>query len=358
VGRRLSGGIAGLLATPNRSTLPGGISQRPLRHTESGMNVKRAAKHLAWALAPSLYRRMLPRDAQQFSIGIVIGDSPFTMQSRTRADPVLTHEDVTDVPATLVADPFMCHHGDQWYLFFEVVNHLTRKGEVGLAVSRDALEWRYERIVLAESFHLSYPHVFEWEGAHYMIPEGSRGGGVHLYRAAAFPYGWTRVGTLLEGPRFADSSILLHRKTWWLFTDAGAEPANPVLRLYFADKPTGPWREHPSSPIRADRHFTRPGGRVVAVDGTPVRFAQDIYPLYGSSVSAFAVTKLTPTEYQEERVGDGPVLGAGSSAWNRHGMHHIDAHRRADGSWIACVDGLGSAPERAPATNSRSSVRR
>ncbi len=116
---------------------------------------------------------------------------------------------------------------------------------------------------------------------------------------------------------------------------------NPVLRLYFADKPTGPWREHPSSPIReGDRHFARPGGRVVAVDGTPVRFTQDIYPVYGSSVSAFAITKLTRTEYQEERVGDGPVLAAGSGAWNRQGMHHIDAHRRADGSWIACVDGF------------------
>ena len=152
------------------------------------MGVRRVKHHL-WRHAPKLYRRLQGPCPQEFSIGIAIGDSPFALrlQSSIR-NPVLTRHDVTDVPAVMVADPFMCRDEDQgrWYLFFEVVNHLTGKGEIGLAVSRDAMVWEYQRIVLAEPFHLSYPYVFRWEGTYYMIPEGSRGGCVTLYRADEF----------------------------------------------------------------------------------------------------------------------------------------------------------------------------
>jgi len=234
----------------------------------------------------------------------------------------------------------MCQDRGQWYLFFEVVNHLTHKGEIALAVRSDAGTWKYQGVVLAEPFHLSYPYVFEWAGAYYMIPEGSAGGAVSLYRAVDFPEQWQRVGSLLEGKRFADSSILRFRDKWWLFTDAGPDSSNPVLRLYFSDELLGPWHEHPLSPIRQDPHFTRPAGRMLVVDDTPIRFAQDVYPVYGRSVSAFAITKLTPTDYEERPLSGQPILAAGSAPWNRNGMHHIDAHLRPDGSWMACVDGF------------------
>lgn len=116
---------------------------------------------------------------------------------------------------------------------------------------------------------------------------------------------------------------------------------NPVLRLYFSDELLGPWQEHPLSPILRDPHFTRPAGRIVVVDDTPIRFAQDIYPVYGRSVYAFAISKLTPTDYEERRLGDRPILTGGSALWNRDGMHHLDAHLLESGSWIACVDGFG-----------------
>jgi hypothetical protein len=241
----------------------------------------------------------------------------------------------------MVGDPFMCQTGEGWYMFFEVVNQLTRKGEIGLAVSEDALEWEYQRIVLSAAFHLSYPYVFEWQGTHYMIPEGSRGGAVNLYRATEFPERWAHAQTLLEGQRYADSSILHHDGNWWLFTDAGVDSTHPVLRLFFADNPFGPWLEHPIRPIRTgDPHATRPGGRVITVQNTPIRFAQDVYPVYGSQVYAFAITKLTTTEYEEQPVSELAILAAGADPWNRGGMHHVDAHQRSDGSWIACVDGF------------------
>jgi hypothetical protein len=304
--------------------------------------VKRAVQRLLWRCAPQTYRRMQRQVRQEFSIGIATGKSPFNLElSGAVANPVLTRDHVIDVPAAMVGDPFMCEDRGRWYMFFEVVNQLTRRGEIGLAVSADAMNWEYQRIVLAAPFHLSYPYVFEWQGSYYMIPESSRGGAVSLYKAAEFPDRWIHAGTLLEGRRYADSSILHYHDHWWLFTDAGEDSSNPVLRLFFSDSPFGPWQEHRLCPIRTGNpHVTRPAGRLIVVDNTPIRFAQDVYPVYGSKVYAFAITKLTTTEYEERPVSERAVLEAGSDRWNRHGMHHVDAHQRPDGSWIACVDGF------------------
>src|SRR5262245_26175147 len=103
-----------------------------------------------------------------WSIAIYTGITPFNLQPRL---PVLTKADVTDIPAAFVADPFMAQRNQTWYMFFEVMHGTKHLGEIGLATSNDALTWTYDRIVLREPFHLSYPHVFEWQNQYYMIPE-------------------------------------------------------------------------------------------------------------------------------------------------------------------------------------------
>src|SRR5262249_51325998 len=127
-----------------------------------------------------------------FSIGIYAGESPFALGPAPGvADPVLTHHDVTDVPAAFVADPFMFHVDGIWYLFFEIMHARSGKGEIGLATSVDGIAWKYRQVVLAEPFHLSYPHVFSWQGDFYMVPESYQAGGVRLYRATNFPTRWS-----------------------------------------------------------------------------------------------------------------------------------------------------------------------
>src|SRR5205807_6639247 len=123
------------------------------------------------ALRPE-YQLLLNGLLKTWSIGIYVGDSPFHFLPVAGIEnPVLTQLDVSDIPASFIADPFMIQAGDAWYMFFEAKNAMTRKGEIGLAVSKDGLNWSYKQIVLAEPFHLSYPYVFESEGEYYMIPE-------------------------------------------------------------------------------------------------------------------------------------------------------------------------------------------
>lgn len=274
-----------------------------------------------------------------WAIGIYVGDSPWRFfPAPGIKNPVLSQADVSDAPVSFVADPFMIRAGDLWHMFFEAKNVLTRKGEIGLAVSRNGFDWSYRQIVLAEPCHLSYPYVFEYEGSYYMIPETLQANQIRLYEAARFPFGWTHVADLIEG-EFADSSIFRFNGRWWIFA-CSAPFAHDVLRLFFADHLTGPWFEHPGSPIiQNNPHVARPAGRVVVFDDSVIRYAQDCYPKYGARVRAFEISELTPSSYRERESDQGPILSPGSSGWNGQGMHHIDPHRNSDGKWIACVDG-------------------
>jgi len=278
--------------------------------------------------------------SETWSIGIYAGESPLRLSAPVGIqNPVLTREDVTDVTASFVADPFVIRKGDRWYMFFEVLDAETSKGAIGLAVSQDGLQWAYRQIVLQEAYHLSYPYVFEWRGDHYMVPETLEPRCVRLYKASLFPIRWTCIGALVDG-RSADPSIVRLHGFWWLFT-CGTPYRHDTLRLYFAETLEGFWREHPRSPvISGDLRRARPAGRLTHWGGKLFRFAQDCHPRYGTSVRAFEITELSRTAYREAEVPGGPVIGPGGSGWNRAGMHHLDPWPVQYGRWLACVDGL------------------
>jgi hypothetical protein len=269
-----------------------------------------------------------------WSIGIYTGSSPFDLKpSAEIRNPVLTRESVTDVSAKFVADPFMI----RGHMFFEVLTD-TDKGEIGLATGNNGLNWKYEQIVLREDFHLSYPYVFEWQDVVYMIPETLGANAVCLYQADDFPLRWSKAAKLIDGP-CADPSIVRFNNLWWLFF-CPVPYRHDTLSLYFAEELTGPWREHPNSPIiRGDKCRARPAGRILTLNDRLIRFAQDCVPRYGSRVRALDILELTTTTYVEVENAASPILQPGNQEWNGGGMHHVDAQQQPDGTWLASVDG-------------------
>jgi len=271
-----------------------------------------------------------------WTIGVARGHSPFAMQSSAR--PVLFASDVTDAPAIFLADPFMLQVDGMWHMFFEVLDRSNRLGIIGHATSIDGETWTYDRIVLREPFHLSYPCVFEADGDYWMVPETLGANAIRLYRAIDFPTQWEHVTDLV--PVYAaDPTLFRTDRGWWMFACLTPHQ-HRTLALYHAEELTGPWRPHACNPIVADDPSTgRPGGRVV-VDGERLyRFAQDSVPVYGRQVRAFEIVSLTPDAYEERELSGSPILTASGDGWNAVGMHHVDAHRAGDGSWIACLDG-------------------
>lgn len=251
------------------------------------------------------------------------------------ANPVLTAADVSDLTAAFVADPFMVRVKSDFHMFFEAWNLQRQRGQICYASSSCGSRWTYCRTVLAEPFHLSYPFVFKWSGAVYMIPEARQSGGVRLYRASPFPVVWKLVGNLLEGD-YADPTLLRHCRTWWLFALSGSS----TLTLHYAETLNGPWHEHPQSPLVVDdKGRSRPAGRIVTVRGRIFRWAQDCRQIYGHSVRAFEVETLSTRIYREREAVESPVLVPSGKDWNAAAMHHLDPHRLESRRWIACVDG-------------------
>jgi hypothetical protein len=283
-------------------------------------------------------QRQPKRKAPIWSIGVFSGSTLVDLKPIEGAGmPVLSAADVTDVPAEFVADPFMIKVDCAWYMFFEVMNAQTDKGEIGLATSTDGLQWHYQQIVLSEPFHLSYPQVFCLDNDYFMIPESYEANSIRLYKARSFPRNWSLVANIVEGA-WVDSSVFFLNGLWWLFSNPQLPP-NQTLELFYATSIVGPWHRHPMSPlIEGNNRVARGGGRVIVANDRPVRFAQDCFPAYGSRVRAFEVSVLTTSSYAEREIEGSPILGPGRQPWNQSGMHHIDPHF-INGQWFACVDG-------------------
>lgn len=276
----------------------------------------------------------------KWSIGIYFGNTPFDLYDPVEIkNPVLSYKDVVDINASYVADPFLIINDGNYNMFFEVFNGETGHGDIGLAQSENGLTWAYKKIIINESFHLSYPYVFRWEDSIYLIPESHQDLSVRLYKSINFPTEWEYIGNLLSGYHFVDPSIFRYDNMWWLFV---SNTENDILNLYFSKKLQGNWKPHPMNPIiKFDKNIARPGGRVIHFKEKIYRIAQDDYPTYGNQVVAFEISELNEKTYVENPVSENPILNKSGHGWNALGMHHIDLHDLGE-KWIAAVDGKGA----------------
>jgi hypothetical protein len=102
-------------------------------------------------LHPAVYSACYGRNSR-WSIGLLYGHSPMgpfstclgLNHSSCVQNPVITCNDIADVNASFVADPFLhiAGPGEPWYLFYEVYNFDRKLGEIGCSVSRDMVRLR------------------------------------------------------------------------------------------------------------------------------------------------------------------------------------------------------------------------
>lgn len=272
----------------------------------------------------------------EWDIGIYTGKSPLEMSSPPGLEnPVLTPDDVTDMPARQVADPFLVHEDNTWYMFFEVLHAKTNQGNVGYATSKDGFDWTYQKIVLDEPFHLSYPDVFKWQDEYYMIPESYNAGAIRLYKGNPFPDKWDFEGDIIKRA-VVDPTFLVYDGKCWIFA---ASQNRKYLYIFYADSLRGPWHEHPQNSTVTANTRLAPAGRIISTDDGLIRFAMDVTEDYGKMVLAYRIDKLTETEFSEREMSESPVVVPDGSGWNADRMHQFDPHPTGDGGWIACVDG-------------------
>ena len=223
------------------------------------------------------------------------------------------------------ADPFLCRHQGGHQLFFEEFSDARGRGAI-MTLALDAEGHPLEKTpstALELPEHLSYPFLFEYQGALFMLPECGERNRLELYGCVRFPDRWERVQTLMSDVRLKDCTLLEHGGYWWLFCAQarGRQRLNETLVAYYAEHPlTDQWHEHAQNPIRRDFSSARPAGRIQRdAIGRLIRPAQNAVPRYGYGLSIQQILELSPERYRERRLWQttGPAQG-----WQ--GLHHMD----------------------------------
>ena len=283
--------------------------------------------------------RFIPKlqNYQEFSIRILVSSHPLVGYDEDSVAPSLadTYAPSAIANSLFQADPFIVLHEGFWYLFYEAFKDHEGKGVICALQSNDLKDWESLGTVLEEPYHVSFPHVFAWDDSWWMIPETGSAARTYLYRSIDFPYKWEKAALLFDFPVF-DSHIWEHEGRYYIFT----APTMRTLLLYYADRPLGPWRQHPMSPIvKSDLRTARPGGPIAHIGKKMYRFGQDCFGTYGRQLFAFEILELSETAYKERPACLRPKIGPGKERWRANGMHHLHTTPMPDGRWISVMDG-------------------
>ncbi len=244
-----------------------------------------------------------------------------------------------DTAGRFYADPFAFRWQGRPYLFVEDYVQAARKAVISVVPFDDGGIAQTPRVVLEEPHHLSYPQVFERDGAIWMLPEASASGRLTLYRAIDFPDRWHAEAVLLEG-EISDATLLEHGGALWLFATSrdGFGSTSDTLAVFQARTLLGPWRPHAFNPILIDRRRARPGGAFHRdAAGRILLPVQDGTLGYGGGLG---LSELLALDGGTVRLGEPrPILAEGD--WPYPRIHTLNR----SGS-LEVIEGIAAVPKR------------
>lgn len=202
------------------------------------------------------------------------------------------------------ADPFPIEWQGRRWMLVEELPFSTMKGHLAAIELFADGKHSEPQTIMAPPHHLSYPFIFEWNNALYMIPESNAAGNVVLWQCDELPTKWKQVTVMLDDVRAADTTLIQYHDHWWMFTALAQKDAciHDELHLYFADSPLGPWQAHPQNPIKSDSRSARPAGNLFISEGNLYRPAQDCSTEYGSATVINRIDELDTENFSETPV--------------------------------------------------------
>ncbi|HAS61010.1 MAG TPA: hypothetical protein DEQ87_05720 [Algoriphagus sp.] len=197
-----------------------------------------------------------------------------------------------------LADPFPIFYQGRLWVFVEQFDKKRKKGIIAIMDEEGNCA-----PVIEEEWHLSYPFVWEENGAFWMLPESAEAGKLWLYQAISFPFKWERKQELFSEEAY-DPTLWKTEQGYWLFVNQKSHPAcSPFdeLSLYFSKSLSQPsWQSHSRNPIVSDVRSSRPAGSLFEENGKFYRPAQDSEKRYGHRIRVMEVKSLSLDSYREE----------------------------------------------------------
>lgn len=105
------------------------------------------------------------------------------------------------------ADPFLWRYESKLYLFYERYDCRRGIGELAVREVNKDLTTGREYCILSRPYHLSFPHVFQYRGQLFLIPETSAHHSIEVYRAVSFPYQWELYKTIVSDISAVDTIV-------------------------------------------------------------------------------------------------------------------------------------------------------
>lgn len=103
------------------------------------------------------------------------------------------------------ADPFLFTYNNTTYIFAELYDYLTRKGTLGYCKLDNSKKLKWKKVI-SESYHLSYPYIFNIEDDIYIIPESNESHSVYMYKSTSFPNKWEKKKVLRTDVIYVDTT--------------------------------------------------------------------------------------------------------------------------------------------------------
>ena len=170
---------------------------------------------------------------------------------------------------TFNADPFVIEKENKNYCFVECFDYSEKKAKINVYELSEKGSV-FIGTALEESFHLSFPYIFEFDNDIYMVPESSKNRDIRLYKCQNFPLEWKLEEVLISDIDAADTMILRKDNRWWMMTNEDPLKLNNhnyQMNIYYSDNLlNGEWISHKNNPIIMDSNKARNAGLVFAED--------------------------------------------------------------------------------------------
>jgi hypothetical protein len=212
---------------------------------------------------------------------------------------------IENPPQHYLADPFLISRKGNDFCYVEDYDNLTKRGKI-TAYALGPPSVTCLGVALEESFHLSYPYLFEYDGELYMCPETSENRDIRIYKCLDFPLGWKLEKIIMKNVLAADTILVEKDGKWWMLTNI--DPAewgdfSLELCLFSAKSPLDEeWIPHPGNPFHIDASRTRNGG-IIREGERLFRVAQaQGFDMYGRRSSVNEIIELNDQSYVENCV--------------------------------------------------------
>ncbi len=248
----------------------------------------------------SIIRRLFLRQYMRWSVAFINGSwQNATLEKGVR---------VTNPPGHFFADPFVVTKNNTTVCFVEDYSYIEKRGCIAAIEIIDDRNYRILGPVIEESFHMSFPYLFEYEHNLYMIPETSQANSIRLYVCIDFPLIWKYQKDIMVGCRASDSMLFKIGERWWLLTnmttDGNIDHCSQLYAYYSKHPFSNEWIAHDLNPLVFDSSNGRNGGILDAESMSPVRGRQKQgFALYGAALSLAKITNLTPSSFCEQEIG-------------------------------------------------------